>query len=144
MPRGANRAILALPSLPRPRRRRRRRRSQSQRAKGLFFRARPLSLAPVIPLARRLARQRCPMLVVRTGESASAGFAREAIGRTSSPPAICNPRGLILRGNDNLGTIRPPPPPPALLVLSRFQRCRPSWISVRALALEFFSGRSVE
>lgn len=45
---------------------------------------------------------------VSTGESASAmastGFACEAIGRTSSS-AICNPRRLILRGNDNLGTI---------------------------------------
>lgn len=61
------------------------------------------------------ARQCCPSPAVRTGESASAtasaGFACEAIGRTSSPLAICNPRGLILRGNDNLGTIRPPPLP---------------------------------
>lgn len=82
-----------------------------------------------------------------SGESvsaaASAGFAREAIGRTSSLPAICNPRGLILRGNDNLGTIRPPSPP-ALLFLFRFQQRRLSWISVRDLPFEFFSGRSVE
>lgn len=42
--------------------------------------------------------------------TASVGFARDAIGRTSSSPAICNPCGLILRGNDNFGTIRPPPP----------------------------------
>lgn len=83
-----------------------RRRCRCQRAKGFFFRACPLSLAPV---DNACATQHCPLPAVRIGENASAEFTREAIGRTSSPPAICNPRGLILRGNDNLGTIRPPP-----------------------------------
>ena len=53
------------------------------------------------------------LLLVRIGESTRGEVASTRFARENWPlvkEAICNSRGLILRGNDRLGTLPPPPP----------------------------------
>jgi len=128
VPRGANRRGLRLhsPSI-RPRPRRRQRESQSL---GLFF-SRP---SPPSSLSRvRAAVHRSLKLAKVSGGDIRARGNWPHVKQ----PAICNPGGLILRGNDNSGTTRPPTAPssPSLALSDKAHRGCPCAISSIPLPL---------